>query len=329
MGYGGYSYDTHATLVSSRASAPVREVFKSTSTHPTMSPHGLKFRESRDSDLHPNSLAIAFVLDVTGSMGEIPVHIAKKELPTFMQRVMELGVQDPQILFMAVGDATCDQSPLQVGQFESAAKEMDDCLTAVHIEKGGGGQGTESYELGAYTLARHTAIDCFEKRGKKGYAIFTGDERPYDMVNPTEVYGLFGEHVEGMPVEAAFKELQDRYHVIFLVPDTGNGKSVMPTWRHLLGDHAIQMKGHDHTCDIAAGVIALTEGVVKSLPELAEKFLQSGMDRQDVSHIVQSLTSYADSLGREGSPWPKMTAPELPATGRSGPAARRRARETT
>ena len=63
---------------------------------------------------------------------------------------------DPQIMFGAIGDATCDRVPLQVGQFESDNR-MDDDLGRIVLEGGGGGQMTESYELAMYFMARHTA----------------------------------------------------------------------------------------------------------------------------------------------------------------------------
>ncbi|MFZ1474204.1 MAG: hypothetical protein WAV79_14880, partial [Anaerolineae bacterium] len=39
--------------------------------HDQMNPFG-KMRESRDSDQHPDSVAIAVLFDVTGSMGSVP-----------------------------------------------------------------------------------------------------------------------------------------------------------------------------------------------------------------------------------------------------------------
>ena len=38
---------------------------------------------------------------------------------------------------------------------------------------------TESYELAMYFMARHTALDCHEKRGKRGYLFIIGDEMAY------------------------------------------------------------------------------------------------------------------------------------------------------
>jgi hypothetical protein len=136
--------------------------------HDKMSPKGVT-RESRDSAAHPNSVAIAFFFDVTGSMGGIPVDL-QKQLPNLMGMLNKGVVADPQILFGAVGDYHSDRVALQVGQFESGV-EMDDDLTRVFIEGGGGGQRPprESYQLALYFAARHTSIDCFEKRQKKGY----------------------------------------------------------------------------------------------------------------------------------------------------------------
>ena len=103
MGYGGYSFEAHRAITSARADLPTQAVFKQRECHPLMRPHGLRVRESRDSESHPHSLGIILALDVTGSMGEIPELLAKKELPGFVKLLLDHGVPDPQVLFMAVG----------------------------------------------------------------------------------------------------------------------------------------------------------------------------------------------------------------------------------
>ena len=125
MGYGNYSYDAHTALTRSRAHQAGTEVFSQTQCHALMNPKGLKVRECRDSPDHPNSLGIAFALDVTGSMGDIPQLLAKQELPNLMKLMTDCGVTDSQLMFMAIGDATSDHAALQVGQFESTAELMD------------------------------------------------------------------------------------------------------------------------------------------------------------------------------------------------------------
>lgn len=144
MGYGNYSFDAHAALTAGRVHQARTEVFKQTQCHALMNPKGLKVRECRDSVDHPDSLGIAFALDVTGSMGDIPHLLAKQELPSFMKLLTACGVVDPQLMFMAIGDATSDHAALQIGQFESTAELMDQWLTWSYLEGGGGGTGQES-----------------------------------------------------------------------------------------------------------------------------------------------------------------------------------------
>ena len=63
---------------------------------PTSPFAGRPIRESRDSEEHPNSLPIAVIFDVTGSMGSIP-KILQKKLPKLMDVIVEKsGVADPQ-----------------------------------------------------------------------------------------------------------------------------------------------------------------------------------------------------------------------------------------
>ena len=147
---------------------------------------GVIIRESRDSKAHPDSVAVAVLFDVTGSMREVPQTFVKK-LGNLMSLLTKKGyLPDPHILFGAIGDAYSDEVPLQVGQFE-AGNEMDDVLTKVYLEGNGGSQQTESYELAMYFMARHASMDCLEKRGRKGYLFILGDELPKDHVNKEQV----------------------------------------------------------------------------------------------------------------------------------------------
>ena len=193
MGSGKWStnvYDEHARFIAASGkgafdySDSMHRAGRSTwRVHDTLNPWKVKARESRDSDEHPDSTAIAVMFDVTGSMGSIPVTLQKK-LPELLGLLLRKGyVPDPQILFGAIGDATCDRVPLQVGQFESDNR-MDDNLENIFLEGGGGGQRTESYELAMYFIARHTDIDCWNKHGRKGYLFIIGDEMAYAAGQP-------------------------------------------------------------------------------------------------------------------------------------------------
>jgi hypothetical protein len=313
MGYGHYSHEAHVALTRGRAALPKEAVFTQRQCHPLMNPHGVRVRESRDSATHPASLGIVFALDVTGSMGDIPVMLAKTQLPTFMTSILELGVRDPQVMFMAVGDAFCDSAPLQAGQFESGAREMDRWLTLSYLEGGGGGGNHESYELAMYFAARHTEMDCWQKRRKHGYFIMTGDEHPYAHVSREVVRKVVGDDMEvDLAVEKVTKALLETYEPFFLIPDLVRRGRCERMWRDLLGDHVICMESPEDTCHVAGGILALGEGVVSDLDALASKISAAGVSRDRLGAIVRALTPFAASLGRDGMPAPKLGSPVLP-----------------
>jgi hypothetical protein len=297
MGHGNYSHAAHAALVADRASASRAEVFTQRGCHPLMDPRGLKMRESRDSADHPHSLGVVFALDVTGSMGDIPHTLATRELPTFMTLLNACGVADPQLLFMAIGDATSDQAPLQMGQFESTAELMDQWLTWSYIESGGGGSGEESYELAFYMVAQHTDMDCWVKRRKKGYLFITGDELPYPSISRHQIGTLVGDTLDqDIPIEEAIAAAAETYHVFFLVPDLKRRKNCEQRWRDLLGDNVICLEEAGDACAVAASIVGLSERAIPSLDALATVLAANAIERGRVSSIVRALRPYADLL---------------------------------
>jgi hypothetical protein len=289
MGHGNYSYEAHQAITAQRATLPVQKVFTQQKCHPLMNPKGVKFRECRDGEDHPESLGIIFALDVSGSMGEIPEAIARKELPHFMKTLGDCGVKDPQVLFMAFSDVASNDAPLQVGQFESTAQLMDQWLTWCWLE-GGGRTAYESYELALYFAARHTAMDCFEKRKKKGYLFMTGDEPSYPELKRDEVKALLGEELPGnLPTAKVIEELQRTFEPYFLIPDEGRAAKVAPFWRGLLGKRTITMQSPADTCAVAAGLVALNEKAVANVDALAKRLAAGGMAKERVAAVVKAL----------------------------------------
>ena len=231
--------------------------------HPTLDPHGVHVRESRDSDEHPESLAIAVFFDVTGSMLTIPVTMQQK-LPELLGLLLRKSYVDhPHILFGAIGDATCDQVPLQVGQFESDNR-MDDHLEHIVLEGGGGGQKTESYELALYFVAEHTSIDCWEKRGHKGYLFIIGDEMAYPAVKRAYVQSLMGDDLESdISISAMIARLRERYEVFYILPQSashGRDREVLTFWRKLLGQNVLELEDETAVCETIALTIGIWEG---------------------------------------------------------------------
>jgi hypothetical protein len=233
--------------------------------HDTLNPLNVTFRESRDSDEHPDSTSIAVMFDVTGSMGGIPV-ILQKKLPELLGLLLRKGyAPDPQIMFGAIGDATCDRVPLQVGQFESDNR-MDTNLENIFLEGGGGGQRTESYELAMYFIARHTDIDCWNRHGRKGYLFIIGDEMAYGSVNRREVNKVIGDGLQqDISTAAVVKELRERYHVFYILPQGasyGGDSTILGFWRKLLGQNVLELEDPEAVCETIALTIGMTEGTI-------------------------------------------------------------------
>lgn len=309
MGSSKWSDDHYTARAADRAAAGTSAFAYSDTTskvaihdqkvHKLMDPKGVKMRESRDSDAHPTSRALGVLLDVTGSMAELP-RIIQKKLPGLMGLLVKKGyVEHPQILFAAIGDATSDQAPLQVGQFESG-NEMEGDLGNMFLEGRGGGHITESYELAAYFMARHTSIDCYEKRGQKGYLFFIGDEQPYDHVKSGEVKRIIGDDLQdNISTAAIFEELQKRYEVICLIPKIGAANSGSPAitneWRKYLGQDVLQLDDAEAICEVIALHVGLREGKIDDLDSGINDLKSMGISNDIAAAASNALAPLAKS----------------------------------
>ncbi len=263
--------------------------------HPSLDPKGVKFRESRDSDAHPRSNAISVLFDETGSMGGIP-RVFQKKLAELMKVLLVKGyIQDPQILFGAFGDATCDHIALQVGQFESGV-EMDEHLRNIVLEGGGGGTNHESYELALYFLARHTSIDCWEKRGRKGYAFLIGDEKAYPVVDKQQVEKHIGDMLqESISLRQIIAEVERRYHFFFIFPRNashGGDVEIQDFWRDLLGQRVIFLDDENAVSETIALTIGLTENAI-NLAEGEKDLSDAGASSTAIGAAAKALHDYA------------------------------------
>jgi hypothetical protein len=268
MGSGRWStnvYDAAARFrAASGASAFAYSDGGATQVHPSLDPRGVT-RRSLDSREHPESVAIAVLFDVTGSMLKVPRTLQAK-LPQLLGLLLRHGyAEHPQLLFGAIGDATCDDAPLQVGQFESDNR-MDDDLSRIWLEGGGGGQKTESYELALYFMARHTHIDCYEKRGKRGYLFIIGDEMAYQKVKPGEVQTVLGDELEApIPLTQILAQVRRKWDTYYILPEGSSyarDPAVLAFWSDLLGQNLIELSDLDAVCETIALTVGLGEDAI-------------------------------------------------------------------
>lgn len=261
--------------------------------HPTLDPMGVIYRESRDSVEHPTSNAISVFFDVTGSMGRVPVEL-QKYLPQLLGLMLYKNyVSDPQILFGAIGDATSDRVPLQVGQFESDNR-MDEHLQNMVLEGAGGPYGMESYELALYFMARHTATDCWEKRHKKGYFFMIGDEMAYPKAKRSEVNALIGTSLEAdIHLQDLITEVKERYNVYLIIPTEtsgGNNEKIYKFWEERLGkQNVIQLDSVESVAETIALTIGLSEGSI-GLDDGMDDLKEMGSSDGTINSVTKALS---------------------------------------
>lgn len=297
MGYSAWSDDAYQNLSRTRSAMPADDIFTNTSKQqidPGMDPNGLTVRESRDSVEHPNSLAVYFSLDETGSMDTIPIYLVKNKLGKLMNTIIAHGVPDPQILFGGIGDHYSDHSPLQVGQFESGNDELDKWLTAIELEGNGGGNGGESYGLAYLVAARHTSIDCFEKRGIKGFLFTVGDEPPHMVFEADKLKKILGyTEASDLKIEDLLEEARRMYHVFHIHVNESRrvepGSTLETRWKKLLGENFLIMDDKDSIAELVATTIALVNGA-----DLAD--ITSHFDSKAALAVTNALINVKDEL---------------------------------
>ncbi len=247
------------------------ETFSQRNINSAMNPYGVVARESRDSEEHPNSVPIIIALDVTGSMGSVPDFLVKKGFPDIMGQIIQKGIQDPQVLFLGIGDHECDEAPLQVGQFESSDELLDKWLTEVWLESGGGGNRGESYHLAWYFAAKHTELDSLDKRNKKGFLFTIGDEPVLGGLPADALKGIMGKgQYQNYTAEELFELAREKYHVFHVhVTHTASGsrQSVINEWKQIASDDLLIANRPEGVSGIIADTIIRIEAEQVDAPE--------------------------------------------------------------
>jgi hypothetical protein len=314
MGGGSYDSSLYSSAASYRSTHGIHDFSYSHDTlsktpdkwkvHPDLDPAKMKnhIRESRDSAEHPESRAVSFLFDVTGSMASVPEQFQKKLNKLMAFLIMKGGLEHPQLMFGGIGDATCDKVPLQISQFESN-NLMDEQLRELVLEHGGGGQNTESYELALFAMARCTAMDCLEKRGQKGYLFLSGDEIYYPMVSKDQVKEVLGMGIqEDIPVKKIADEVKEKFITYFIIPrGTSNygEKWLKDGWTKLFGQNVLMLDDPDAVCELIASTIALNEGA--DLDKVLIDLKDVGADKGALASVGKALAKTTVAVATKGA----------------------------
>ena len=268
MGNTSYSADSYAMYTRTAGTKTRAQIFTQNDCHQTMSPHGLEFREARDSEAHPNTVPVIIALDVTGSMGFIPEQMVKRDLGHIMQTLIDAGVDDATVCFLAIGDKY-DLSPLQVGQFESGDQELVTWLERTWLEGHGGGGNHESYDLAWLFAAQHTITDAWEKRGQKGFLFTIGDERNWEEIEGTRLSEIMGyKQSQSYTPKRLLEMAQEKWNVMHIHVSDGNYAvdDVDKFWKPLLGQSFVWMPSKEIPKYITNAVVAGLQDTPSSEP---------------------------------------------------------------
>ena len=241
MGHGSYSASDWSKLKTSRQlsqTKTVEETFSVKSCNPKFDPRYIGTRECFDSEDHPNSTPIVVGLDVTGSMGYLAVEVATKALNELVMKLYSTeSVEDPALMCAAYGDYM-DRSPLQVTQFESDIRIVEQLLD-LYFENGGQGEVVPTCLW--HFLANHTNIDAINKRNQKGFVFTIGDGarvRVYDVAGTIE--RVTGDKILTTSVENVLKQAEKKFHLFHIMIGRYN-----PYNQSLMNGHAMTIQKTD------------------------------------------------------------------------------------
>lgn len=281
MGGGSWTSASFATYSSSKGrtvdsltgsisgSYSSQEMYKQKYLNEKLNPRNV-LRECVDSAEHPCTIPVILALDVTGSMGQAAVEVAK-DINVVMTRLFK-EVNDIEFMIMGIGDLSCDDAPIQISQFESdirIAEQMDQ----VYFEYGGGGNVYESYTAAWYMGARHTKLDCL-KRGKRGIIITLGDEQLNPYLPKEPLVEATGDDLQGdVETRDLYKEASEKFDIYHIDVDHRSYRDNMidSSWRAYLDeDHYKSVKLFEVTDTIVKMILNAIGNTANSTEVLNE-----------------------------------------------------------
>lgn len=273
MGYNRYSNDSFALYSTRRLKnasgdrLSVSETFNTTKANKDYLPTNITVRESFDSELNPESVPIILGIDFTASMGYVAHEMVNEYVPSLMSKIIDGGVKDPHLMAMAIRDYKASPStPLQVSQFEGDHAVVEQMQDFYAPSSGGGGNGEESYALTWAFAALKTNIDCYNKRGKKGYLFTIGDDGPQTgRLNDYEMQELIGAG-EAMTVEEIQALANEKYHLFHIhLPRGYKEERIEKRWKAVLGNRALILDDYTKVPELVMATISINEGADPNL----------------------------------------------------------------
>lgn len=265
-------------------------------------------------DLVPESLStnssapLVIVTDQTGSMGEWPAVMFSK-LPYLEYEAKEYLGDDMEISWSAIGDAHSSPQeyyPLQVREFTHGV-DLKDELEKLVIERKGGNQVTETYELAALYYARNVLMP---EAIIRPIIIFIGDEKPYEFVDPDTANRVARVTLERRITTAeVFAELRKKFSVYLILKPYGSSSSnamdstnveIRNAWANHVGlDHIADLPNPERVVDVIFGILAKETMRI----DYFKKEIEDRQEPEKVEVVYRSLdTIHKLPPGRDDNP---------------------------
>lgn len=271
------SYD--AVTCSLRGSYTSQEMYTQKYLNEKLNPKNV-LRECLDSEEHPNTIPVILALDVTGSMGDAAVEVAK-DINVVMTRLFK-DVKDIEFMIMGIGDLAYDDAPIQISQFESdirIAEQMDQ----VYFEYGGGGNAYESYTAAWYMGSRHTKLDCLSKRARRGIIITLGDEQLNSYLPKSALARATGDTLQAdIETKDLFEEASEKFDIYHIDVDHRRyrDEGIDPSWRKYLDDK------HYKSVKLNAVTDTIVEMILDAINADSPEILNEAVQTNDNGEIV-------------------------------------------
>jgi len=203
-------------------------------------------------------------------------------------------LQNPSISFCAIGDHTSDDVPLQCSEF-GQGKGVDQLLSKMFLEGGGGDNQHESYELSAFFYQEH----CSLRNHDYPFFFVTGDEGYWDQIQEKALSGVLGSKL-GKNIKAidVWKKLQTKYNVFLIKKafwNTNYEYGILTQWQGALGmERVLEITSPKACIDIMLGAIAITTGT--SLDQYIKDMKQREQTNERIEEVVKALKLYASKV---------------------------------
>jgi hypothetical protein len=239
---------------------------------------------------HENPILVE--IDHTGSMGDSAKDIFDK-CPMFWGQLKKHNyLPDPSVSFFAVGDVRSDKFPLQMCPFAEGIT-LDTQLKKLFLEGNGGGQGSESYELGVYPYA----YNCDLPNAKLAFAFIIGDEDYCDYATADAIKEYCDPSYKGknIPAKEVFEELKKKFNVFRLhrTYDCGyadEDAQIVRRWKKVLGNERVyHLKDPKAVVDMMLGIIAILSET-RTLDDYVVDMKARNQTTQRIDLITENLT---------------------------------------